>query len=341
VKTVIYSIVFLTITFITFHGCSVDADRDNPLDPKGDIYNPPASLTGNVSRISTSDPIADAYLLLSPGSFASHTDENGDYIIAADIYGPYDLLVTHPDYKDIETQVSLVRNSPVSADFKMDALTKIDSVSVTSQRITIDYWADIREYLVNVYVEISDADGSTDIDSSIVECSFLDELVEIENEGGSEYILSLSEDMFPGSDIENAIGIDFTIRLIDKNGDTLVAPPQETRTLLDFSFLTINPDKTGPDGYTDGNPTFYWAKPNPDIIIEHDYRIKIFRDTNDQLRYERKLWEGMENFVIAETMIYYLLDDTLSADDYYWTIQLEDNYGNFTRSVKTLFGVQL
>ncbi|MBC8278056.1 MAG: hypothetical protein H8E46_07485 [FCB group bacterium] len=343
-KPVIHSIIFLTLTLIVFHGCSVDADRDNPLDPKGDIYNPPASLTGKITRINTDDPIPEVNLLLSPGSFASYTDENGDYIIAADIAGVFDLLITHPQYKDIETQISLVWGAGITANYKMDAATIIDSVSVTSQRIEIDDNEETFEYLINVHVEISDSDGSSDLDSSTVECSFLDQLIVIENIGGSDYNLSLSEDMFPGNDIENMIGVEFDIRLIDKIGDTLCAPLQEIRTIFDFRIDPGSPDTRDGSGYLQhGNPTFDWEVPNHAIVLEHYYRIKVFRD-NDQLRYEKLLSEGMENFTLDDSIgfdaTYDLLDDTLSIGYYYWTLQMEDSFGNFTRSAEIPFEIQ-
>jgi len=344
VKPLIYSIIILTINIIVFQGCSFDADRDNPLDPKGNIYSPPASLSGKITRISTSDPISDVNLLLSPGSYASYTDQSGDYIIAADISGEYDLLITHPQYKDIETQINLVWGAGITADFSMDAVTTIDSVSVTSQRIEIDDNEPTFEYLINVHVEISDADGSSDLDSSTVECSFLDQLIEIENGGGSEYNLSLSDEMFPGNDIENMIGVEFDIRLIDKIGDTLCAPPQEIRMIFDFRIDPRHPDTREGSGIIQhGNPTFDWEVPNHEIILEHYYRIKIFRD-NDQLRYENLLSEGMENFTLDDSSgfdaTYDLLDDTLDVGIYYWTLQLEDAYGDFTRSAEIPFEIQ-
>ena len=326
-----------------FSGCSVDAERDNPLDPKGDIYNPPASISGKVTRLNTEDPIPGVVLFLSPGSFASYTDESGNYSIAADIAQVFDLLITHPQYKDIETQVELFRNSPVSADYKMDALTKIDSVLVTSQRIGIDDFGDTFEYLVNVEVEISDADGSSDLDSSTVECSFLEQLIEMENGGGSEFILSISDEMFPGGDIENMIGVEFEIRLIDKSGDTLTEPPREINAIFDFSLDPIEPGSNGVYGVVDnGNPTFDWTVTDYRIILDHYFRIEVFRD-NGQLRYERQLWEGVENFTVNAPLNHYyfdFLDDTLDIGTYYWTIQLENAFGDFTRSAKILFDVQ-
>ena len=343
-KTSELSIILSIILIIAISGCSIDAERDNPLDPKGVNYNPIASLSGTIMRLNSNEPIPGVSLYLSPGSFAAYTDEDGYYYLAGGLSGDFTLLITHPEYKDIETQVSLSSGSNTTADFKLDALPVFDSVSVTSQRILVDDLEEDYDYFVHIHVSLRDPDGSSDIDSGRVECSYLDQVLEIENGSGSEYDTVLTENQFPDGEINNMLGIHFELIFIDKTDDTLTAPPQEIQMVFDFSLDPVAPDQRyGTGSLQTGNPIFQWDIPDYNVLLEHFYTLKVFRD-NGQLSYEKLISEGCENYTIDDSVFfvekYELLDDTLSIGDYNWTLQLEDSFGNFTRSAATEFVIQ-
>jgi hypothetical protein len=133
----------------------------------------------------------------------------------------------------------------------------------------------------------------------------------------------------------------FNFRIIDKYGDSISSTPAQLRRIISYTMKPFSPDLTTP--VLTGNPQFTWEIPDSSLIFDYRYRLKVFYSLSDSLRYEKVLYDSSQEITIVPILnevSYSLQDDTLEENYYYWTIQLEDLYGDFTLSDDLEFYIQ-
>ena len=158
------------------------------------------------------------------------------------------------------------------------------------------------------------------------------------------YSVSLDSGSFPNYTIQYMLDVPFEIIMVDKYSDTTYAPSAQLHRVIDLSIKHIDPDLGKGTGGVGSNPIFSWEMPNEPINFNYRYRFKVyFDDINQTLRYQTVLYDTSAALV-KEPMLnryyYTLTEDTLTIQEYIWTIQLEDIYGDFTRSEEIQFYVQ-
>jgi hypothetical protein len=324
-----------------FIGCSFDAQRDNPLDPDANGGNSYASLGGKVTRVNTNIGIEGVSIFLNPGSMGTLSGVDGDYSFQNLSAGNYNITLQHPDYKEVSSAISLSSGQSLEKNFQMNAFPVFDSISVTSQKIVYDYMGGIYDAFVYLYAKIHDIDGSSDLDNCQL-LSFwegnIDTLL-----ANSNFVFNtiLDSSEFPNNDIYNILGIMFNFRIIDKYGDSISSTPAQLRRIISYTMKPFSPDLTTP--VLTGNPQFTWEIPDSSLIFDYRYRLKVFYSLSDSLRYEKVLYDSSQEITIVPILnevSYSLQDDTLEENYYYWTIQLEDLYGDFTLSDDLEFYIQ-
>jgi hypothetical protein len=199
----------------------------------------------------------------------------------------------------------------------------------------------IYDAFVYLYAKIHDIDGSSDLDNCQL-LSFwegnIDTLL-----ANSNFVFNtiLDSSEFPNNDIYNILGIMFNFRIIDKYGDSISSTPAQLRRIISYTMKPFSPDLTTP--VLTGNPQFTWEIPDSSLIFDYRYRLKVFYSLSDSLRYEKVLYDSSQEITIVPILnevSYSLQDDTLEENYYYWTIQLEDLYGDFTLSDDLEFYIQ-
>ena len=325
-------------------GCSFDAERDNSLDPNSDDYQPFAPLSGKVARINSNIGIPDVSLHLDPGSVGTMTDGEGCYAFQSVEIGDYTITLEHPEYKTKTDSLTIPPGQDLVLNYQMDANPVIDSVSVTSQMVVNDFNSADYDMRLYIYANLYDPDGSSDLDDCQVLAFWEGNTDTLTQNIATVFDAVLDTSDFPDNDIDNILGIPFNIMMIDKYQDTICAPQVQLRRVIDFLIEHIDPDNAKITGNVGGNPTFTWRSSSQPLFFDYKHRLRIhFDNSAETLRYETVLYDTSEALVfdpMTNILSYHLLEDTLVEGIYFWTVQLEDSYGNFTRSEESHFEVQ-
>ncbi|NQS97579.1 MAG: carboxypeptidase regulatory-like domain-containing protein [candidate division Zixibacteria bacterium] len=342
-KSVNGFIVILSMLILLVIGCSFDAERDNSLDPNSSDYQPFVPLSGKVARINSNIGIPDISLCLDPGSIRTLTDGDGCYAFQGVEIGDYTITLEHPEYKTMTDSLTILPGQDIVLNYQMDANPVIDSASVTSQTVVNNLLATDYDTRLYIYVNLYDPDGSSDLDDCQVLAFWEGNTDTLTQNIATVFDAILDTSDFPDNDIDNVLGIPFDIIMIDKYQDTTCAPQVQLRRVIDFLIEHKDPDQVKATGNVGGNPTFNWFPTQP-LYFDYKYCFKIhYDDSEETLRYETVLYDTSEALVYDpafNTLNYHLLEDTLNVNLYFWTVQLEDIYGNFTRSEESKFEVQ-
>jgi hypothetical protein len=333
--SIIVSMMLLTIS------CTFNAERDNILDPQGSGFSSPASISGKVTMKNGTTPIEGVVITTSPGNLAGTTDSNGHYNMNISEPATYQITLSHSGYKTTTYNIDIDFNTHTTHNFTMDAEVVFDSISVTSQYIANGGTA-LPTKKAYVYVNMFDPDGSTDLDSAKVSVLYLDQALNLTNSSTSIYSNFVSETSCPGYNIENILGVGFVIRVIDNQNDTTYSESTMMRRVLNFGISLYSPDPSQGRPAEGGNhPNFQWYVPTiaPSLYFNYSYRLTIYpKSEPEQIRFETVL--PVDSLVASYGKYSYILDsDSLTEGNYYWTVQLEDEVMDITRSPKIEFEV--
>jgi hypothetical protein len=154
----------------------------------------------------------------------------------------------------------------------------------------------------------------------------------------------LDSNYFPQDDIQNSIGSVFNILMVDKYGDSTTTNPVTLRRIIDLVLQSRYPSQNwGYGTVSSGIVTFKWAPLDSMVYFDFHYRFKLFYYLSGALRNDMILEENSPGLVfdslVTRYYFYTIPNDSLADNSYYWTMQLEDIYGNFTRSEINQFEV--
>ena len=140
-------------------GCEWTPERDNPLDPNSNSFNP--VLTGEVTNLANA-PVSQAIVTLHPEGDAAVTGDDGVYRFEGVDLGEYTLTVQKTDHVGDTVGVNIISGGTVVQDFQINALPVFDSVSVTSHYIE---QLPVYNIHINITAKITDSDGIPSGDS--------------------------------------------------------------------------------------------------------------------------------------------------------------------------------
>ena len=337
--------VVISFFIIVNLGCEFNAVRDNPLDPEGEYYTPPRTVSGKITRQDGSTAIADVNIILTPGYCAGYTDNSGNYTIQCPSPGEYTMTISHSEYKSIVDDIYLPMTSGLVLNYSMNAIPVIDSFTVTTQRLRYDIDDDLYDQRVHIFANIFDPDGSSQMDSSQVEVYYLDEVTGLTKVQDRIYEYLLSESSFPEGDIQNLFNIPFYVRVIDKDGDTTYSNPVELDMFLNFSLDPQEPCIEWGTGIINGTeiPSFIWEFPDFDTYFVHRYILSVIKTSNQTEVFNKTLYDTTANFFVDDTLYniatFELIEDTLASGEYTWSVKLLNVSGDLTRSAIFSFEV--
>ncbi len=314
-------------------GCSFDAERDNPLDPQSNNYRPEASLYGRITMLDGNTPIVGALVSLSPDSIIIYSGDDGFYRFDCLEGGNYTLSLQHQDFASNFHLLRIYHAQDHLRNFTMNALPRFDSLSVATQRFLINSLAHFY-FKLEVFASISDPDGITDLsDSATVFWHDSASAILSKESGTSNYVAILDSNYFPGNKVENMLGVQMRVEVEDINGAKMQSQPIQLVRLINSYIRPFSPG-----GTASGNPTFLWSRAQdpPLGFDDYFYRLLVFRTTEpEQTRYETIVFNQIDN-----NIIYLLEDDTLQTGGYFWQVQVEDFFGDFSRCESMYFNVQ-
>lgn len=349
------SIIFPVVLFILVIGCSLNAERDNPLDPESPNYNPTGGiLTGKITRIDTTKALSGVIVMLNPGNHIDYTDNSGEYYFTDLNADTYSIELNLEGYSADIIDIIIANSGTSVQNFTMNALPRFDSVSVTSQRIREFSETNEHYYQLQLYAIVVDSDGVFELEDKVYANWGYDGNEEIDtlarefnlSSFASIYRTILSENSFPENDVENMLNVGFTLHTSDINNDTIWSNSVELPYIISYNVLSGDPDLEKGTQFVYGKPTFNWTMPTQnEMNYNYHYRFLIYEWSPTQKIFELVLYDTSSVLEIQLSEIYYMYqvdvpDDSLDVGHYFWTIQIEDNFGSFTRSNDKEFFVQ-
>lgn len=303
---VIFAILFLT-------GCVSDAPRDNPLDPANGI-----SISGKVERLYSTETIAGATIILTPGQISVLSNSAGEYRFEDLAPGPYQLVCSAPGFQNDTIAVDLQINQSL-APFKLNGLPELDDILIRTFSTFSFRYADT--FGVTIEVAADDPDGLSDLQSVSLEIpalSFQDTLTA----GGNGN--------FNGRFVLEDLGISSLQQLVNTpfffNGEDISGARSGSAEKF-ISRILEDP----PTGVTPVNDIV-----TPPFDIEWQYSGSNFSYTFDVAIYQYDF--GPDPFIVAlrdipptTNKVNYtgFLSDSL---EYYWVVFVIDEFGNRVRS---------
>jgi hypothetical protein len=304
-------------------GCEWTPERDNPLDPNSNSFNP--VLTGEVTNLANTS-ISQAIVTLHPEGVAVVTGDDGVYRFEGVDLGEYALTVQKMDHVGDTVTVNIVSGGITTQDFQINALPVFDSVSVTSHNI---YSLPQHNRHVTVYCMITDPDENKSLVSIMV--LFEDDTLGFLQYDGVTGIFSRNflDTTFSVISFQDIVGRPFTLIATDTSDSYSMSESYYTNRFLDIPNV-ISPvyDQVG------RIPTLYWE--NFSNYFSYFQNIRIFDDDRILVWDTLAVDAAVTQVIVTDSL---QLTSPPGPDNYYWTLEIIDLYGNTSVSQEAIFWV--
>ena len=324
-KIRLFSTLFPLLLFCGFSifitGCSLNAPRDNPLDPElgGNIYG--RVLSRN------SYGIADVEISIPQADVITYTDAHGDFGLYVLPEGRMWVFFTHDNYSSESTMVVTKEGKLDTLMIYLNGLPYFINCEVTTHHYDEHLPAEPL-YFCRLSTVASDIDGEIDIDSVWVEIPALfyaKRLIYDSFKREFNYIL-LAEEL-PGQNLETLVGKNIFFNIADKDSTVVQSSPYYVSRIIHQLPKVIFPSG-GADILTT-DTTFIWHKYNNGFYVR--YYGEIARTSEGEpVVYEFNILEQNDTT--------YSLDiSVLNEGEYIWTLEIIDSLGNSARNRKQKF----
>jgi hypothetical protein len=320
-------LLILLFSLQIFSGC--EAPRDNPLDPANPNNAKKGTIEGTVQSFGLPYVgISGVRVFWTAGNDFVTTDNSGGFIIlnVEPINGP--LIFEKQGFNSDTINVVWGNSKSLSYTINLNQLPVLDSIAIYTSVINNNTNLQSQNFELSIIAQISDPDK--DIDSVYVSNSLLKFNNGLEyNLTDKVYQATLSVDSLGISDLEQTIGSDFQINVIDIFKVThYIGSGKVTRVIKNEVQLLI------PDGSTtvDSIPVFNWQKFNAGYTF--NYMLEVY--TNDLAN--AQLVFRVEN--LPSDTLSYVTKKPLATGEYYWVVWAVDRFRNRSRSKPLVFKVQ-
>jgi len=319
--------IFLLILLVSFSACLEDVSRDNPLDPTNGSAN--YQISGQVLTFyHPRTAISEASILVQPGNLVVISDENGSFNFNNLVPGNYTLICRAEGYQ-IDSATITIQNS-FEHTFLLDGLPQFEQISLKAHHRS--RWFPLEEiYFIEFETVVSDPDGIGDIQSVVCEIpsmNFLDTL-QAEIEAG-KFSSTLFDSDLPVSSIHQLIGRQIYFVAEDDFGTKTISEMKFLTRIIEDTPQLISPIELEP---IDSFPiNFRWERISAPYPIT--LKIEIFQ-INLGIAFKAD-----EIINIPESNQNYMYAQTLDPGDYFWTINIVDEFGNSSSSREGTFQVK-
>lgn len=312
--------------------CTTPAEHGNPLDPESPAFSATGAITGTVtSYYQPFLPLKDVEVRLSPEPLLALTNARGEFSFPNLKPGNYEISARLPDYAASTLAVSVPPRQRVTASLRLNGLPKVDSVAIVTSRVVSQ--PDSTSFFLEVTVIASDPDGAGDVKRITIvanDFAFADTLAPVGRTG--VWQRRFRADELPNAPLPAWPGHALHIRAEDFLQHQTTAGPFFIARVIQDVAETVAPVA---DSVVRRTPLRFIWRSSP-IAYPHTQEVEIFR-----------IDAGFPSFFAAIRRIDAGTNNTgfpggqlPPSGQYFWTIKIVDEFGNFSRSKEAVFRVQ-
>ncbi len=310
-------------------GCMPDAQRDNPYDPKSDIYlEGDAFLSGNVRRLYPPyDGIQGVIVVLSTPGGSAVTGPSGAYSLPSIPPGSYIVMARKEGYETDSIAIEFAADEKYTLDFSLDALPSVSNPSVTSEHgmtlPSIDYFS------IGFDVQVDDDDGASDVESvavSVAAFGFQRRLDRILNT--SLFHLTVSPEEITTDRPETLVGKEAIFTAWDRIGHQTPSEPQRLVRIIYSSPSVVTPNE---EEKMDDRRLLVWGSFADSVDFAFTYTIDI----------ESAFSSGWNRTGIPQDSTTVAVTGSLDIHSIHrWSVWAVDEYGNTSKSPYMTFSIE-
>lgn len=314
-----------------FFSCTTPAEHSNPLDPESPAFTESATISGTVTRYYQPFlPLANVEVRLFPGPALVLTNNDGAFSFRGLAPGVYQLQARLPRYAADTLVIRLSQRQTLTTTIRLNGLPRVDSVSIFTARVSRQ--PDSTRFFLNVQALTSDPDGPGDVKRVQIVAtnfSFADTLAQVGR--GGVWQRQFSQEELPPAPLPSWPGHPLHVRVEDFPGqETLAGPFFVVRVVQEV------PEPIAPinnEVIVSSPLRFRWQV----VSIPYPYtqEVEIF-----------KIDAGFPSFFTAirniarGTTIAAFPGGLPPSGNYFWTVKIVDEFGNWSRSKEAVFQVQ-
>jgi hypothetical protein len=321
-----FSTIIVSAIILIIGGCSFDAPHDNPLDPKSQGYTGTGSISGKVVLLNfPAIGIASVYLYTIPSTLEVISDSSGFFQFPANPAGEYTIIAAKDLYSPDTVHIVIDTGERLTVNFFMNASPEVNTTKILTRKI--DRWWPNPAYSAVITAVVSDPNGVTDIDSVWLRIDSLRFLMTYSVDTRA-FQLSVNSYELPSNNIEWLVGKPLTVVARDQMKSHGTSTPFFVSRVIEQE---ATPDFPKFRDTTTGSPVFRWTP--PDVRFLYSYTLSVVRV---EAGTQSVIWkqDNIENYLLS-----YPYPSTLEKGDYFWTIAVVDEYGNYSQSKESSFVV--
>lgn len=330
-RTQFLSLIIAALLFgILSTSCLQDADRDNPLDPGSKGFTNSGVLTGQtLTFYSPFQGLAGVEVRLEPGPLVARSSGNGEFRFDNVPSGEYMISASWPGYATDSMSVFVAVGENTQVVMNLDGLPVVKSFTVSSCHIRRSFpLSDL--YLLEFQAQLDDPDGVNDVtfaEVQIPDIAFMDTL--LIGQAPGFFSKRIPEMELPGASINATLGREIFIRARDRAGFQTVAGSVFLARLIFESPQTQSP--TNQELLNEANPLLTWKA--IELPFDFNYRLEV---VGVDLGVNTTVWT-QNDVANSETSI--IVAEALTSGNYFWTVSVVDEFGNWSRSKEASFRI--
>jgi len=316
----------------SFFSCTSPAEHSNPLDPKSPAYSEISGIAGTVTTsYPPFQPLENVEVRLLPGPQLASTNGRGEFAFANLRASNYKIHATRPGYAADTFSVQVPQRQIVAVTMRLRGVPRIDSARIITARVASQ--PDSIRFFLEVTTRASDPDGVADIKRLTVSANdfvFTDTLTLVDRNG--IWQRRFSQEELPNVQLPAWLGHPLHIHVEDFQQQQITAGPFFIVRVIQDTPETIAPVA---DSLVTRTPLrFIWR--NSPVAYPHTQEVEIFR-----------IDAGFSSFFAAIRRITAGANNTVfpggalpPSGQYFWTVKIVDEFGNWSRSKEAVFRVQ-
>lgn len=324
--------ILMTILSMLLHaGCLSDAEHENPLDPRSKNFTNTGGIQGQVfSFYAPFQPLSGAEVRVAAASALATTNVSGLFEINNLPAGQYEVVAAKVGYAADTSTVTVEAGEFANQEFHLDGLPVVSVFSLISCHISRWFPTDDL-FLLEIDATITDPDGAGDISLVEVEIPDLDYVNSLASgQAPGTFELTIRDRDLPGQNLQNLVGRNIYLRVRDRAGAVIRSQPERLARII-----SVLPAPNSPVGLADvseSRPTLQWRSAGSPFSFS--YRVNLFRDDSG---ISTDIWQK-PNIASADTAT--VVEPALTTGNYFWTISIVDEFGNWSRSKEAAFVIR-